>query len=132
MPAADTLFCGDTLFYAAAACLKALLNKMLQSLKKFTSLPPSTKFTAHMNIPAANAEFALSVEADNSDLHKAIERITKLRKTNHPTVPTSLEQELATNPFLRANSLSIQKTLNMQGASELAVFTELRQRKNHF
>lgn len=133
IPDADALFCGDTLFAIGCGRLfEGTAEQMLQSLKKFTTLPLRTKIYCAHEYTAANAQFALSVEANNTDLLDAIERIKQLRANNLPTVPTTLEQEIATNPFLRADSDAIRKTLGMQNASELAVFTEIRARKNRF
>lgn len=130
---ADALFCGDTLFAMGCGRLfEGTAQQMQQSLQKLTRLPLATRVYCAHEYTAANAQFALSVEPDNPDLLRAIEHIKELRDQQQPTVPTTLEEELATNPFLRVNSLSIQKTLSMQSASDLAIFTELRQRKNNF
>ena len=132
-PEAKALFCGDTLFAIGCGRLfEGSAEQMLQSLKKFSSLPLDTKVYCAHEYTAANAQFALSVEPENTNLLKAVERIKQLRENNLPTVPTTLEQEQTTNPFLRTDSPDIQQTLAMQGASELAVFTELRLRKNRF
>jgi hydroxyacylglutathione hydrolase len=131
--AANALFCGDTLF--AMGCGRLFEDsaaQLWQSLSKFTSLPLETKIYCAHEYTAANAQFALTVEPNNQDLLNTIEHVKQLTANKQATVPTTLAQELATNPFLRPNSPEIQKTLNMQGASELAVFTELRHRKNHF
>ena len=49
-----------------------------------------------------------------------------------PTVPSTIAEEIATNPFFRAESLTIQKTLNLVGAHQVEVFTALRKRKDVF
>ena len=133
IPSANALFCGDTMFAIGCGRLfEGTAAQMLDSLKKFTALPPTTKIYCAHEYTAANAQFAYTVEPDNRDLQEAIARIKHLRAQNQPTVPTTLEQEIATNPFLRADSPEIQTTLAMQGANELTVFTELRERKNRF
>ena len=133
IPEFDALFCGDTLFAIGCGRLfEGSAEQMQQSLRKLTALPLATKIYCAHEYTAANARFAFSVEPDNADLQQAIGRIKHLRANNQPTVPTTLQQEIATNPFLRANSPEIQENLAMQGATELAVFTELRERKNRF
>jgi len=133
IPAANALFCGDTLFSMGCGRLfEGTAEQMQQSLNKFSALPLDTKIYCAHEYTAANAQFALSVEPENKDLLATIERVKQLRANKQATVPTTLAQELATNPFLRTNSSEIQKTLAMQGASELAIFTELRERKNRF
>ncbi|MBE0468868.1 MAG: hydroxyacylglutathione hydrolase [Methyloprofundus sp.] len=132
-PDAHALFCGDTLFAMGCGRLfEGTAEQMQQSLKKFTALPLDTKIYCAHEYTEANAQFALSVEPENKDLLTTIARVKQLRANQQATVPTTLNQELATNPFLRTNSLEIQKVLAMQGASELAIFTELRERKNRF
>lgn len=129
----DALFCGDTLFAMGCGRLfEGTAAQMQQSLNKFTALPLNTKIYCAHEYTAANAQFALSVEPNNPDLLNAIEIIKQLRSNNQPTVPTTLAQELATNPFLRTDSTEIKNTLAMQDASKLAIFTELRERKNCF
>ncbi|NOQ14972.1 MAG: hydroxyacylglutathione hydrolase [Methyloprofundus sp.] len=131
--AAGALFCGDTLFAMGCGRLfEGTAKQMQQSLRKFTALPLTTKIYCAHEYTAANAQFARFVEPENPDLLSAIERIKQLRSDNQPTVPTTLAQELATNPFLRTNSADIKTTLAMQNSSELEVFTELRERKNQF
>lgn len=133
IPDAHALFCGDTLFAIGCGRLfEGSAAQMLQSLKKFTALPAETKIYCAHEYTAANAQFALSVEPNNTALQQAIVDVKQLRAKNLPTVPTTLKQEIATNPFLRADSLEIRQTLAMQGATDLAVFTEIRERKNRF
>jgi hydroxyacylglutathione hydrolase len=55
-----------------------------------------------------------------------------LRAEDKPTVPTSIAAELAANPFLRAESPSVQAALGMVGADPAAVFAEIRARKDRF
>ena len=47
-----------------------------------------------------------------------------------PTIPTTMAEELATNPFLRASDKAIRAHLGMEGASDAEVFGEIRERKN--
>lgn len=130
---ADALFCGDTLFAMGCGRLfEGSAKQMQHSLRKFTTLPKNTKVYCAHEYTTTNAQFALTVEPDNKELLDTIERVKQLRSTNQPTVPTTIKQELATNPFLRTDSACIQQTLNMQKASELEIFTELRNRKNVF
>lgn len=129
----NALFSGDTLFAIGCGRLfEGTAEQMQQSLRKFTALPLNTRIYCAHEYTAANAQFAISVEPDNQDLINTMARVQQLRSNNQPTVPTTLEQEIATNPFLRADISAIRETLGMQSASELAVFTEIRTRKNHF
>ena len=82
----------------------------------------------------ANAEFALSVEPDNSDLQQKFLAVAELRAANKATVPSTIAEEIATNPFFRVDSINIQKELGLVlvGAAADVVFAALRQRKDSF
>lgn len=133
LAAANALFCGDTLFSMGCGRLfEGSAEQMWQSLEQFKKLPLATQIYCAHEYSLANAKFSLSVEPNNAHLIKTIEHISQLRENKHPTVPTSLQQELATNPFLRTNSSEIKSMLNLPTATELEVFTELRNRKDTF
>ena len=55
-----------------------------------------------------------------------------MREEGKATLPTTIAEELATNPFLRWNSPGIRKNLGMEDASEAEVFAEIRKRKDNF
>ena len=58
--------------------------------------------------------------------------VRQLRAEQKPTVPSTIEQERATNPFFRVDSLSVQQTLGLLGENPVRVFTELRKRKDNW
>jgi hydroxyacylglutathione hydrolase len=47
-------------------------------------------------------------------------------------VPSLLSEEIATNPFLRADLPEVKAAIGMAGASDVAVFAEIRGRKDRF
>lgn len=125
------LFTGDTLF--ALGCGRLFEDtpaKMWESLSKLNSLPKSTKIYCGHEYTLSNAEFALKQEPENIDLQTRIIEIRQARAKNQPTLPTTLELEQQTNPFLRPNSKEIRKILGMETATDEAVFTKLRQLKD--
>jgi hydroxyacylglutathione hydrolase len=127
------LFCGDTLFVMGCGRLfEGTPEQMWNSLQKLKALPPSTRIYCTHEYTQANGRFALSVEPGNSQLQQKMIEVQQRRAENKPTVPSTIEQERATNPFLRADSISIQKTLGLEMQSPLCVFTELRKRKDTF
>ncbi|MGB1829246.1 MAG: hydroxyacylglutathione hydrolase C-terminal domain-containing protein, partial [Paracoccaceae bacterium] len=67
-----------------------------------------------------------------SSLQANIYRRTDRRAQNLPTVPSTLGEELSTNPFLRPDSLDIRNNLRMQNATDAQVFAEIRSRKDKF
>ena len=127
------LFCGDTLFVMGCGRLfEGTPGQMYASLQTLKALPLSTRVYCTHEYTLANAEFALSVEPDNSDLQQKFLAVAKLRATNKPTVPTTIAEEIATNPFFRVDSISIQKELDLVGAAPDVVFAALRQRKDDY
>ena len=102
------LFCGDTLF--ACGCGKIFdgtHEQMYNSLKKISALPKDTKIYCAHEYTKKNISFALSLDPDDTNL--------KLRKAlvfnMKNTIPSTLEEELKTNPFLKCTSLEAFKLL---------------------
>jgi hydroxyacylglutathione hydrolase len=105
---------------------------MWESLSKLAALPPNTTVCSGHEYTATNLAFAMTIEPDNQDLHDRAMRIVVARDRGQPTVPSSLSEELATNPFLRAGLDSLKLSLNMIDKSDADVFAEIRRRKDSF
>ena len=80
-------------------------QQMYQSLNRLAALPPRTQVYCSHEYTLANAKFALHVEPENLAIQERYQQIESLRMLNHPTLPSSIELELKTNPFLRAESV---------------------------
>ncbi|RWD19314.1 hydroxyacylglutathione hydrolase C-terminal domain-containing protein, partial [Mesorhizobium sp.] len=80
----------------------------------------------------SNARFALTVDPTNSALKERAARIEALRADDKPTLPTTIGEELSTNPFLRWHDPAIRKHLGMETAADAEVFAEIRKRKDNF
>jgi len=133
LPNEKLVFTGDTLFTLGCGRLfEGTPAQMFQSLSKLSALPKDTVVYSSHEYTVANAKFALSVDPDNQNLINKAESATKAVANGEPTVPSTIEEELKTNPFLRADDAGIRKVLNMQDASDEAVFTEIRHRKDNF
>ena len=133
VPSDNLLFSGDSLFVLGCGRLFEGDGPMMwHSLSKLKALPEATIIHSGHEYSLANAAFALSIEPDNSALQKRAAQIQKLRDENEPTVPSILKDELATNPFLRPDSAAIRSHLGMHYATDEAVFTEIRKRKDNF
>ena len=129
----DLLFCGDTLFVMGCGRLfEGSAEQMWQSLQKIKALPPTTRIYCTHEYTQTNGRFALTVEPENQALHQKIALVNQLRAKYQPTVPSTLAEELATNPFLREDSPAIQKTLGMSGKSLVEVFAQIRRLKDRF
>jgi hydroxyacylglutathione hydrolase len=129
----DLLFSGDTLF--AMGCGRGFEEPgpvLYRSLMKLAALPAETRIYCGHEYTLNNARFALSVDPANSTLQDRANTVALIREAGQFTLPTTMALELATNPFLRVEEPEIQTTIGMRGADPAAVFTELRERKNHF
>lgn len=131
IPAAHAAFVGDTLFaMGAGRIFEGSAEIMWSSLKKIMELPRDTQIYCGHEYTAANARFALSIEPGNTALQSRAMEIERLRADGKPTLPTRLDHELETNPFLRAHVPAIREKLGMPFAPDWKVFAEIRERKN--
>lgn len=129
----NLLFSGDTMFtLGCGRVFEGTMDQMWSSLQKLMTLPASTVIYSGHEYTIANAAFALSIEPGNAALKARAEQINEMRARNEATVPTTLQQELETNPFLRPDSAEIQQHLGMTGVDLATVFGEIRKRKDSF
>ena len=106
---------------------------MWASLCKLAALPPPDAGLLGPRIHRrGNARFALTIEPGNPALRSRAEAVAAARAEGRPTVPSSLTEELATNPFLRAADPGIAAHLDMMGADPAAVFARIRSLKDGF
>ncbi|CAI5469410.1 unnamed protein product [Closterium sp. Yama58-4] len=133
-PALAALFTGDTLFSLGCGRLfEGSPSQMWASLSRLASLPPHTKVYCGHEYTQANARFAMAVEPNNAALQQRVDEITRLRSQSLPTIPSTVGQEAATNPFLRAASAEIRQSLHMStDAADVDVFAALRRMKDNF
>jgi hydroxyacylglutathione hydrolase len=132
-PQENALFAGDTIFTLGCGRVSEATPSVLwSSLQRIAALPNETRIWSGHEYTLANAKFAISVDGTNEALKSRHAKIEKLRAANELTVPTTLAEEKATNPFLRAGDPKVQKAVGMAGADASAVFAELRERKNRF
>jgi hydroxyacylglutathione hydrolase len=127
------LFAGDTLF--AMGCgrvIEGTMEEMFHSVNQFAQLHTITSVYVGHEYTLSNARFALSVEPGNKQLESRFEIVRSQREKNEMTCPTTIGDELKTNPYLRCSSLEIRQRLGLSGATDAAVFAELRERKNRF
>lgn len=102
----ETLFSGDTLFAMGCGRLfEGTAEQMYHSLNRLAALPPKTKVYCTHEYTLSNAQFALTVEPDNIMLQQRFEEVAQLRKQNKITLPSTIEGELETNPFLRVSNV---------------------------
>jgi hydroxyacylglutathione hydrolase len=132
-PESQAVFCGDTLF--AIGCgrmFEGTPQQMWRSLGKLRDLPPETRVYCGHEYTQANARFALTVEPKNARLAARAAAVDAARAAGRPTIPSTIGEERETNPFLRADQPAIAATVGLAAADPVAVFAEVRQRKDHF
>ena len=126
------LFSGDTLFTLGCGRLfEGTPQQMWSSLSKLRALPPETRVFCGHEYTQANARFALTVEPGNAALVDRSHRVDQLRAAGRPTVPATMGEERATNPFLRADEPALQAAMGAAGDA-VATFAEIRRRKDVF
>ena len=131
--ASHALFCGDTLFALGCGRLfEGTAAQMWSSLAKIKALPAETRVYCAHEYTQANGRFALSVEPNNPLLVARMRRVDSLRAQGQPTVPSTLGDELATNPFLRPDSTEIQRQIGATDLDPAAIFGAVRARKDAF
>jgi len=130
------LFCGDTLFGAGCGRLfEGTPAQMSASLSRIAELPDDTKIYCAHEYTEANLRFALAVEPENKALLDRVRRVAALRSASLPSIPSTLAEEKASNPFLRCSLPAVIAAADEHGAtghSPVAVFTAIRQWRNGF
>jgi len=114
---AQAVFSGDTLFAAGCGRLfEGTPEMMFRALhEKLGRLPDATRVYCGHEYTEGNLRFAAHVEPDNAAVKEKMERVRRIRAKaaadwhdatpDEMTVPTTIADEHATNPFLRAGSI---------------------------
>jgi hydroxyacylglutathione hydrolase len=124
-------FVGDALF--ALGCgrmFEGTAPQFWASLSRLKALPPKTTLYCAHEYTASNARFALHADPENPALQAYADEVTARRARDEWTVPTTLERELAANPFLRADDPGLQARWG--GGDTVATFAALRAAKDSF
>ena len=131
LPQAGIAFVGDAVF--ALGCGRMFEGEPKQfwaSLSRIKAWPPETLLYCAHEYTASNAKFAVHADPDNADLQEYAEEIAAKRAKDEWTVPTTLERELATNPFLRADDPAMMAKWG--GSAPHETFAALRAAKDNF
>jgi hydroxyacylglutathione hydrolase len=128
----DAVFTGDTLFVAGCGRLfEGTPEMMLRSLAdKLGHLPKETRVFCGHEYTAGNLRFAVHAEPDNRAAAEKLERVTAMRARGDVTVPSTLAEERATNPFMRCDLPSLRE--RFPGASVVDTFAAARKAKDSF
>jgi hydroxyacylglutathione hydrolase len=128
----DAVFTGDTLFVAGCGRLfegtPAMMHESLSH--KLGRLPPETRVYCGHEYTASNARFALTIEPDNAALQRLAERARVLREKGEPTVPSTIGDEIAHNPFMRVDVPAVRA--RYQAVDSAGVLGAMRAAKDAF
>jgi hydroxyacylglutathione hydrolase len=127
------VFVGDTLFsIGCGRVIEGTPEMMWQSLLKLRSLPDDTRIYCGHEYTQANVRFAKTIEPANTALAAREQAVAALIGERKPTIPSTMGEEKAANPFLRADVPEVAGALGLAAAPAWKVFAEIRERKNRF
>ncbi len=127
----DLLFCGDTLFSVGCGRMfEGTPTQMLASLDRLAALPGTTRLCCGHEYTLANCAFARSIEPGNAALAAREAAVRELRARGEPSLPSTLADEIACNPFLRVDAAAIVAAI--PATSRVERFAQLRRRKDEF
>jgi len=127
------LFTGDSLMVMGCGRLfEGSPEDMWKSLEKLKKLPEDFMIYSGHEYTKSNIEFAVTVDPQNEKLlSRRRKELEKLQK-GLPTIPSTLREELDTNPFLRESELSIVDHLDMANLDPISRFAKIRALKDNF
>jgi hydroxyacylglutathione hydrolase len=132
--AADrALFAGDTLFtLGCGRMFEGTYAEFWASLQRLAALPEEARVYCGHDYTLSNARFALAADPDNEALKARASEAEKAKAEGRFLVPSTIGQEKAANPFLRAGDPALAKSVHKEGATPVEVFQALREWKNGF
>lgn len=99
------IFTGDTLFAMGCGRLfEGTPADMFGNMQRYATLPDATKVYCGHEYTQSNGRYAVVAEPDNAAIRARLERVNQARAAGEATIPTTIGDERATNPFLRATS----------------------------
>jgi len=133
----QVLFCGDTLFSLGCGRLfEGTPMQMLDSLDRLARLPGQTRVCCGHEYTVGNAAFALGVDPDNTALLARAAEARDARLAGRPTLPATLADERACNPFLRVDApavhAAVARQLGHAPRDRVEAFAGLRRWKDGF
>ena len=105
---------------------------MFDSLKKIKNLPRDTKIYCGHEYTKSNLGFCVKFNPNNKYLKARKKIIENMIEEKKPTIPSTIEDEIQTNIFLRYDDPDVKNSLNLKKASDLEIFTKLRDLKDNF
>jgi hydroxyacylglutathione hydrolase len=129
----NNLFTGDTLFsLGCGRIFEGTYEQMFSSLEKIKKLPGETKIYCGHEYTLQNSKFCITYDKDNQNLIKKIKDIKEKSKKKIPTIPSTINDELKSNIFLRSDNKEIKTNLGINNSTSLTTFSKLRDLKDNF
>jgi hydroxyacylglutathione hydrolase len=127
------VFAGDTIFTLGCGRVsESSYAEMWASLSRLAALPDDARVYSGHDYTISNARFALAVDPDNAALKTRAAEAERAKAEGRFLIPSTIGDEKATNPFLRAGEQSVARSVGREGAGAEAVFQALREWKNRF
>jgi hydroxyacylglutathione hydrolase len=132
--AADAaVFAGDTIFTLGCGRVSESSHaEMWSSLSRLAGVPEETRVYSGHDYTLSNARFALAVEPDNAAVKARAAEAARAKAEGRFLIPSTIGQERATNPFLRAGDPAVARSVGREGDDPGMVFQALREWKNRF
>jgi hydroxyacylglutathione hydrolase len=131
--AEKALFAGDTIFtLGCGRVMESTMDEMWGSLERFAALPDDARVYSGHDYVRSNAKFALAADPDNAALKRRAEEAEVAAQQGRFLIPSTMGEEKATNPFLRAGDPALARSVDKAGAPPNEVFAALREWKNRF
>lgn len=131
----NALFSGDTLFSIGCGRLfEGTADDMQKSLDKLAALPADTRVYCAHEYTQSSCAFALQVEPQNTALIARTAEVDRLRAAGRITLPSTLSDELAANPFMRTREKGVLETARkidpkaLPGSSTMAIIRAWKDR----
>lgn len=113
------LFCGDTLFAAGCGRLfEGTPAQMLNSLDRLAALPADTLVYCAHEYTLSNLRFAVAADPETAEVHERLDEAQRMRGQDLETVPSSIDIERRTNPFLRTREASVRRQIASRMTAE--------------
>ncbi len=133
LPARAALFSGDSLMvHGCGRLFEGTAQQMFDTIARFMRLPGDTRICSGHDYAAANLAFAATCAPDAAALDARRAELPLLADKGHPTVGVTLAEDIRLNPYMRAHLPEVKAAVDMDGAPDLAVFAEIRRRKDAF
>lgn len=116
----DILLAGDALFRGGCGrVFEGSHAQMQASLARLRELPGNTRVYGGHEYTQKNLAFAQAVEPDSQAIQQAIQSVDALRADGLASLPSTMGEECATNPFLRWDVATVHRAASQRAGREL-------------